>query len=174
MYIVSPEWITESVAAGKKLSESRFSIMKVAFGIQGLFITMKFYVESFQQKRPAVTSVAAARNTGVLPLSTPCDSPITATALRDDHIAVCDENMTATEGKAVEEREGLLAGDEEVEVSAISKEYLPEKVFSKSRFHVMGEIKRSLQELVTREYTKQHSLPPSRLSTFPMHSSFSD
>ena len=169
MYVVSPEWITESVAAGKKLNESRFSIMKVAFGIQGLFITMKFYVESFQQKRPAIASTAASGNTDNPPLPNPCDSPIATTNLRDEHIAVYDENMTTMEGKEVEERGGLLVGSEEVEVSAINKEYLPEKVFSKSRFHVMGEIKRSLQELVTREYAKQHSLPPSRLSTFPVH-----
>ena len=36
-------------------------------------------------------------------------------------------------------------------------EYTPERVFSKSRFHVMGEIKRSLQAQVTREYLKANS-----------------
>ena len=37
----------------------------------------------------------------------------------------------------------------------------PERVFSKSRFHVMGEIKRALQTQVTREYLKANSPPPS-------------
>ena len=40
-------------------------------------------------------------------------------------------------------------------------EYTPERVFSKSRFHVMGEIKRSLQTQVTREYLKANSPSPS-------------
>ena len=47
------------------------------------------------------------------------------------------------------------------EKTAVNQEYLPEKVFSKSRFHVMGEIKGSLQDQVTQEYVKSQSLPPS-------------
>ena len=40
-------------------------------------------------------------------------------------------------------------------------EYTPERVFSRSRFHVMGEIKRALQTQVTRAYLKANSPPPS-------------
>ena len=58
--------------------------------------------------------------------------------------------------------------EEEVEWTALPSEeasrigeYTPERVFSKSRFHVMGEIKRALQTQVTREYLKANSPPPS-------------
>ena len=34
MYVVSPDWITESVKAGKRQNESAFSILKVQYGIQ--------------------------------------------------------------------------------------------------------------------------------------------
>ena len=34
MYVDSPDWITESVKAGKRQNESAFSILKVQYGIQ--------------------------------------------------------------------------------------------------------------------------------------------
>lgn len=61
-----------------------------------------------------------------------------------------------------------VSDEEEVELTDLPSEeatrrgeYTPERVFSKSRFHVMGEIKRSLQALVTREYLKANSPSPS-------------
>lgn len=135
---------------------------------------MVLFVESFNRKRSNTNANidATIKSTDILPLPNPYDNSIATTEPPDEHITIYDENIAITEEKEVGGREGLLAENEEVEVSAINKEYLPEKVFSKSRFHVMGEIKRSLQELVTREYTKQHSLPPSRFAHLSSSLSF--
>ena len=40
MHVVSPDWITESVKAGKRQNESAFSILKAKFGIQREYSTL--------------------------------------------------------------------------------------------------------------------------------------
>lgn len=124
IYVVSPDWITESVKAGKRQNESSFSIIKTQFGIQRICWFSLINVESFLQKR------------------------------NQPSISVSEVSETNPEDE-------IDPGDLFQEKTAVNQDYLPEKVFSKSRFHVMGEIKRSLQDLVTREYVKSQSLPPS-------------
>ena len=70
-------------------------------------------------------------------------------------------SISVSEGFDVNPEDEVDPEDLLQEKTSVDQEYLPEKVFSKSRFHVMGEIKGSLQDQVTREYVKSQSLPPS-------------
>ena len=62
--------------------------------------------------------------------------------------------------EASEEEEMEEAGLPSEGASGIGQN-TPGRGVSKSRFHVMGEIKRALQTQVTREYLKANSPPPS-------------
>ena len=70
-------------------------------------------------------------------------------------------SISVSEGFDVNPEDEIDPEDLLQEKTAVDQGYLPENVFSKSRFHVMGEIKASLQDQVTREYVKSQSLPPS-------------
>ena len=171
IHVVTPDWITECVKAGKKISEARFSLTKVKSGIQGLSIQTQLALESFMSKRPSLNSASKCVSSSLLPPPPPQlseTSPPHSRVVNGDESYPQDDNdnnnNNNNDNKEGDDHDNQLNEQvEEIEPSAINKEYLPEKVFAKSRFHVMGEIKRSLQELVTKEYAKQHSLPPSRL-----------
>lgn len=166
IHVVTPDWITECVKAGKKINEARFSLTKVKSGIQGLFIQAQLPLESFMSKRPSLNSTTNCVSSSSLPPlpQLPEISPSHSRVVNGQEIYPKHDNDDDHDNDEGDDHENQLNDQvEEIEPSAINKEYLPEKVFAKSRFHVMGEIKRSLQELVTREYVKQHSLPPSRL-----------
>ena len=72
------------------------------------------------------------------------------------------ESFTQSRSRTVaSEEEEMEWSDLPSEEASRIGEYTPGRVFSKSRFHVMGEIKRALQTQVTREYLKANSPPPS-------------
>ena len=83
LYVVTPDWITASVTAGKRLSETSYSLLRAAHTIQ----------QSFQTKFHQNDS------------------------------------------------------------------YSPDHVFSKSRFHLMGEIKHDLQDLIALNYLEAQQPP---------------
>lgn len=86
LFVVTPDWIIQSVSSGKRLNEYAFSLFNSQSTIFSIAILICFYVDSIQGE------------------FTPCES------------------------------------------------YTPEHVFSKSRFHLMGEIKHDLQDLIAFHY----------------------